>query len=930
MYFPRRSSTGRESLSSLRDFENNENIKDPNLKPARVQSPASASKGTNNFMSPTISSASKFATSPRKKILAERNEPVRSSVSFSEAKVQAMEDNDSKPEISLAKKKTAMCSDVGELIMEENDFSKPEMSLNQIVSSHDSTITDLGREETVKSDSIFNSEVLFDSKNDVSSSLEAATGEKDSVNINPTFKISPRTSCPPLGPMLAPLDADPLMPPYDPKTNYLVPRPQFLYYRPNMRIKYMPHKDKDSESFASENSSDSEGIEILSQEESEDISSVETEKEIKDEAVDEEEEELDVSEPNEEAEEEEEEEELDVFEPNVEAVEEEEEELDVSEPNEEAEEEEEEEELDVFEPNVEAVEEEEEELDVSEPNEEAVEEEEEDEEAVEEEEEELDVSEPNEEAVEEEEEELDVSEDISSVETEKEIKEKAVEEEEELDVTEPNEEAEEEEEKELDVSEPNVEAVQEEEELDVSEPNEEAEEEEEEELNVSEPNEEAEEEEEEELDVSEPNPFTTHRPKEESVAKGKSKSKCFTVPKFIAFFLVLFFACLSLSVSDSQVADFSLSTNFYVPHEVTEFAKVNFEELFRKSRLRSTYSFAYICKLIPSLRGMNTLGPLQYSNLAVLLEKDHLVDDGHLKFVQKDASADFNYEMDFLASIRERNVDSEPLEEEGHEEIEDDENIEEEENQSDVVIPEVTTTTQPDVKISEVIENQPDVAVLKVFKIQLDVSFAEEEPHGETDVNSELDASRANLQNLATFNGSQNIIDLTKNFVSISLSVLLSLLVAIAFFTYANAKKGKPSTPISVSAEHTLQEKMLSSRNWQTEVQVGECPSEMSSFKSMSSRNWQIEDEMVRESCPSESHARTYFPMGSLPYGGFSSYEKISPWFRCLMVLKGHGEDEVVTPVRRSSRIRKLVNFLKIKRKKKTSQFSVTKLVNSC
>ncbi|KAK4854245.1 hypothetical protein QYF36_021075 [Acer negundo] len=36
--------------------------------------------------------------------------------------------------------------------------------------------------------------------------------------------------------------------------------------------------------------------------------------------------------------------------------------------------------------------------------------------------------------------------------------------------------------------------------------------------------------------------------------------------------------------------------------------------------------------------------------------------------------------------------------------------------------------------------------------------------------------------------------------------------------------------------------------------------------------------------------------MGSLPYGGFRSYEKNSPWCR-LMVLKGRGEIEMVTPL---------------------------------
>ncbi|KAK3193137.1 hypothetical protein Dsin_024447 [Dipteronia sinensis] len=790
--FPRRSSTGRESLSSLRDFEDKENSKDSNLKSARVRSPASASKGIKNFMSPTISAASKFATSPRKKILAERNEPVRSSVSFSEAKVQAMEDNDSKPEISLGKKKTVTFSDIRDLIMEENGFSKPEMGLNQIESSNDSTIIELGRDSTVKSHSIFDSEVLFDSKSDVSSSLEAATEEKDCVNLDSTFKISPITFCLSSSPMLAPLDADPLMPPYDPKTNYLSPRPQFLHYRPNPRIESILNKVKDGkrlkESFASENSSDSEDSEILSedsQKESEDISSDETVKETK--------------------------------------------------------------------------------------------------------EEEETTKEGDDEPVEEEEDELNVLE---------------------------------------------------------------------------------------------------------------SKSKFFTRSKFIAFVLVLIFACLSISVSDSQLAaDLSFSTNFYVPPEVTEFAKVTFEELVRKSRLWSANSIAYICKLISSFRGMHTLGPLQYGNLTVLLEKDHLV-DGHLKFHQKDASADFSYEKDFLASLRERNLKSEPLQheesedDENIEEIKDEENIEEEENspefeeqvlvhqeievhdnineasedhtdsQSDevcstpmapVIKPDLEaqqtqeivesnvetdiklqsnnidlaqqhvvisegTENQPAVKFSEVIENQPNVAVLEVAEIQPEVSFAEE-PQGETDLSSELDASSANLQNSATFNGSENNY-LTNNVVGISLSVLLSLLVATTFFTYANAKKGKPSTshvdqpaltkkfsPISVSAEHTFQER-LSSRNWQTEVEmVGQsCPSEMSSFKGSSYRKEVSEAQsQERKQQPMknyrrESLASSEFSMGSPSYGSFTTYEKISS-----KVLKRRGEDEVVTPVRRSSRIRKQV-----------------------
>ncbi|OMO73821.1 hypothetical protein CCACVL1_17130 [Corchorus capsularis] len=101
--FPRRHSTGRESIASLRDSDK-ENSKDQNPKPTRVRSPA-PSKVTKNFMSPTISAASKMNASPRKKILAEKNDPVRSSVSFSDVRGLTMEDNESTPEIALKKKK---------------------------------------------------------------------------------------------------------------------------------------------------------------------------------------------------------------------------------------------------------------------------------------------------------------------------------------------------------------------------------------------------------------------------------------------------------------------------------------------------------------------------------------------------------------------------------------------------------------------------------------------------------------------------------------------------------------------------------------------------------------------------------------------------------------------------------------------------------
>ena len=51
----------------------------------KVRSPA-ITKGSKNFMTPTISAASKINSSPRKKVLVERNEPVRTSISFFDGK----------------------------------------------------------------------------------------------------------------------------------------------------------------------------------------------------------------------------------------------------------------------------------------------------------------------------------------------------------------------------------------------------------------------------------------------------------------------------------------------------------------------------------------------------------------------------------------------------------------------------------------------------------------------------------------------------------------------------------------------------------------------------------------------------------------------------------------------------------------------------
>lgn len=254
---------GRERVSSFRDSEDKENGNDQNMKSGRMRSPA-PSKGTKNFMSPTISAASKITVSPRKKVLSERNEPVQSSVSFADVRHLIVEDSEATtPVVTMKKNKSGGVSD--SLVMESD-----------------------GLKESLKSDVD-----VVDGADSVSRSF---TDDKDFVNVGPSFKINP--PCPPLSPLdapaLAPLDADPLMRPYDPKTNYLSPRPQFLHYRPNPRIEHFRESGgiQLEDSFESEN--ETECTEETESEDSqrEEVSSSEMVEEEEEEEV------VNVSEPN--------------------------------------------------------------------------------------------------------------------------------------------------------------------------------------------------------------------------------------------------------------------------------------------------------------------------------------------------------------------------------------------------------------------------------------------------------------------------------------------------------------------------------------------------------------------------------------------------------------------------------------------------------
>ncbi|CAN1167623.1 hypothetical protein LINPERHAP2_LOCUS27336, partial [Linum perenne] len=258
-YRPRRNSTGKENMGDR------ENGTEQNRISGKVQ-PAAASKGCKNFMSPTISAASKVNPSPRKKILAEKDDPVRTSISFSLEKLPCMEGLDAK-------------LDKGGL------NQKKEVSF-------DSTVTYLGDKEeetTFQCEDDLVSKVGSSCSDNDMCSLETEIEEKDLVNLDPSFKISPGHEDPSsfsaasdAMPPLSPLDADPHMAPYDPKTNYLSPRPRFLHYKHNPRVEIYLQQGSNNgnlkESFLAESLRDAEVTEDevysdLSQEESDDTCS---------------------------------------------------------------------------------------------------------------------------------------------------------------------------------------------------------------------------------------------------------------------------------------------------------------------------------------------------------------------------------------------------------------------------------------------------------------------------------------------------------------------------------------------------------------------------------------------------------------------------------------------------------------------------------
>ncbi|XP_028762964.1 uncharacterized protein LOC114721312 [Neltuma alba] len=305
--FPRRNSIGgRESIGSLGDLDDKENGKEHVLKSSKVRSPAASTKGMKNFMTPTISASSKITESPRKKVLTDRNEPARTSFSSAEGKspsrkvtfgdsidekkfqnfsdgiikeethkhkspirkvtfADSVEEKTFQPspdEVSEEDRDEHTASLVSEDLIAEAKSPNPNVAFADSIEEKkfepftDGFIKDDAEEHTSSTVSEDLKAEGLDSHNETESACEAVTNEPDCVNLDPSFRLSPTP--PPFSStstVIAPLDADPLIPPYDPKAdplilpydpkvNYLSPRPQFLRYKPNPRLQL--YKERES------------------------------------------------------------------------------------------------------------------------------------------------------------------------------------------------------------------------------------------------------------------------------------------------------------------------------------------------------------------------------------------------------------------------------------------------------------------------------------------------------------------------------------------------------------------------------------------------------------------------------------------------------------------------------------------------------------
>ncbi|GFS42890.1 hypothetical protein Acr_00g0082340 [Actinidia rufa] len=428
-----------------------------------------------------------------------------------------------------------------------------------------------------------------------------------------------------------------------------------------------------------------------------------------------------------------------------------------------------------------------------------------------------------------------------------------------------------------------------------------------------------------------PTPISTHISEEFAEEKRVHKQLFLTRSKFTAFLLVLLIACLSVPVTDSPVFDLPVYTDlciskFPVPSKISEFAKVSFDGFARKFMDWSAKSVDYLSKVIHISDELGKLGPLQFSNLTFLLD-DQFV-DGYLQLDHSDKRLEEINEQDESESLVNGEVEIEQLEEnlEKGDDGNSPESLEASHDSSEVIEHDSSEVAVNQEQNSIGFEDQlvlisraPEFAVV-VLEVNPELVENGEVQAGSENFGAKFestvqDASFGDVPRSESVDYSSNW---PEDKLSVAISLLALALVAAILFVYLKHQRITADPNTAAVLEPLMTKKpMISKPSSHTSPAefdlVGEsCPSEMSSCQrssSYSKRGLRGTDDETQSQMRKERRvskkgslaSSSEYSMDTPPsYGSFTMYEKIPNKHGC-------GDEEIVTPVRRSSRIKKQV-----------------------
>ncbi|KAF3623374.1 hypothetical protein FXO37_31892 [Capsicum annuum] len=402
-----------------------------------------------------------------------------------------------------------------------------------------------------------------------------------------------------------------------------------------------------------------------------------------------------------------------------------------------------------------------------------------------------------------------------------------------------------------------------------------------------------------------------------SEAKMKSKSRSSTILRFLSLMLVLMIAFLSFSVTDSpilatpgSIIDLRYS-NVSIPSHISVLAFPILPKANSYFKQFSGEAVSYFSKLINDLGRIDDVYPIKFMNLTALEESSNMY-HGYLKGSIGSEELDKKFEPIELEEDEES--ETEPDEGEFQMDVDLDNGGEVEIEGVDVLEIEEASAIQL-AEVNEADSLEKDVEQGKHDLVETEkVSVVPAE-------GNESDSSERDLgQGLTTSNVEVELAE-SQSFIADN---AVELMIDNPEILYVKRRSDKTLHPVAVSSKkfathHVVKEKH-SSQNWPTEVDVAGArrPSEMSIFQISSSHSKKYpksEDDEAqriekkpRNSNRRESLAASEFSIGSPLYESFTTYVRIPAKYMSVFNMASGGE-EVIIPIRRSSRIRSHANF---------------------